>query len=316
MTAANNGEGKPEEDDPFGYLYEDGQAAGAAPPSGRGRGYGYPGSATQPGVPRTSYNHVRTVGERQYGQQPPPQQGYHQPNARYAAPETYPGGAPAQQPHPQQPPQGGGRGPNTKGLLVGALAVVAVVLIAIGVALWNNDDDKKSTAGGEKNPQTGSSSAPQNPGEQPESEPPAPKPEENDLPEQDAATLKLGAPAELARDVEGAKGADGAYVKFNGVGGSASWSVDVPESGPYTLAITYAASAKDAKTSLTINGSEPREIRMKNWGRAAEGEWKWTNTFSFVELKKGKNELMISCNPGDECDALLDQVFLKKGHVR
>ena len=66
MTAGNNGASKPEDDDPFGYLYADGQAAGAQPP-GQG-GYGYPGPAAQPGVPRTSYNQVRTVGERQYGQ--------------------------------------------------------------------------------------------------------------------------------------------------------------------------------------------------------------------------------------------------------
>lgn len=103
MTAGNNGASKPEDDDPFGYLYADGQAAGAQPP-GQG-GYGYPGPAAQPGVPRTSYNQVRTVGERQYGQVPqqqaygqqaPPQYGqpngqYGQPNAQYAAPETYPG---------------------------------------------------------------------------------------------------------------------------------------------------------------------------------------------------------------------------------
>lgn len=68
MAAGNDGANKPENDDPFGYLYEDGQAAGAQPPGGGG--YGYPGPAqAQPGVPRTSYNQVRTVGERQYGGQ-------------------------------------------------------------------------------------------------------------------------------------------------------------------------------------------------------------------------------------------------------
>lgn len=95
MTAGNNGANKPEDDDPFGYLYEDGQAAGAQPP--RQGGYGYPGpAAPQPGVPRTSYNQVRTVGERQYGQQVPQQQpygqqqAYNQPNAQYAAPRRTP----------------------------------------------------------------------------------------------------------------------------------------------------------------------------------------------------------------------------------
>ncbi len=98
MTPGNNGASTPEDEDPFGYLYADGQAAGAQPPSGGG--YGYPGSV----------NRVRPVGERQYGgqqaaaaptaqyQQPygqtvPQQQSYGaQPNAHYQAPETFPGG--------------------------------------------------------------------------------------------------------------------------------------------------------------------------------------------------------------------------------
>ncbi|WP_369696753.1 hypothetical protein [Streptomyces sp. XD-27] len=131
MTAGNNGSDTPENDDPFAYLYrqegepsgqaQQGPAGAAAPRTG---GYGYPGPGTgtphQPGVPRTSYNHVRAVGERTYGQQVPSQhaqhgygqqgapqgspQGYGQPgynqpgygqqNAHYAAPETLPGGAP------------------------------------------------------------------------------------------------------------------------------------------------------------------------------------------------------------------------------
>ncbi|CAM5722392.1 CBM6 domain-containing protein OS=Streptomyces violarus OX=67380 GN=FHS41_007850 PE=4 SV=1 [Streptomyces violarus] len=40
MTPGNNGASTPEDDDPFGYLYADGQANGAQPPSG---GYGTPG---------------------------------------------------------------------------------------------------------------------------------------------------------------------------------------------------------------------------------------------------------------------------------
>lgn len=54
MTPGNNGASTPEDDDPFGYLYADGQANGAQPPSG---GYGYPNSV----------NRVRPVGTRQYG---------------------------------------------------------------------------------------------------------------------------------------------------------------------------------------------------------------------------------------------------------
>ena len=133
-TPGNNGANTPEDDDPFGYLYEDGQAARRqpAPHRWRLRLPGSDGGAAQPGVPRTSYNQVRTVGERKYGPIPhqqqyqgPPQQyrapasaaAYGQPTAQYAAPETYPGGAPPRQGPPPQQNGGGGRGPNTKGLL-------------------------------------------------------------------------------------------------------------------------------------------------------------------------------------------------------
>ncbi|WP_328399150.1 carbohydrate-binding protein [Streptomyces sp. NBC_00390] len=320
MTAANTGASTPEDDDPFGYLYEDGQAAGATPP-GQGRGYGYPGPAAQPGVPRTSYNQVRTVGDRrQYGQVPP-QQAYGQPAAHYAAPETYPGAAAQtrQVPIPAQQGHGGGHGggrsggPNTKGLLIGAIAVVAVVVIGIAAALITSGDEKDKAGGapGAGGTPTAAESVETTPETKPEESP-------AELPKQDAATLRLGPPATLAKDVPGAVGAGGAYVMFNGVGGSASWSVEVPEAGAYTLFITYSVPGKDAKTSLTVNGGEPRSINMKNFAKAAEGDWAkgWTNTYAYVNLDKGKNDLKISCEQGDQCEAYLDQVSLKAGNVR
>ena len=45
MTPGDNGASTPEDDDPFGYLYADGQANGAQPPSGGG--YGYPNSVSR-----------------------------------------------------------------------------------------------------------------------------------------------------------------------------------------------------------------------------------------------------------------------------
>ncbi|MES9509616.1 carbohydrate-binding protein [Streptomyces sp. NPDC000609] len=317
MTAGNNGANTPEDDDPFGYLYEDGQASGAQPP--RQGGYGYPPAASQPGVPRTSYNQVRTVGERQYGQQVPQQQaygqqqGYGQPNAQYAAPETYPGA-----PTTHVPQQGGGRGgrsggPNTKGLLIAAVAVVLVVLIGIGAALiTGNDKDKK------KNETTNSA----DPGSQVEE---SPKPEQStspeapaELPKQDAATLKLGGTAQLDNTTKGAKSANGQYINLNEVGRSATWSVEVPKAGEYTLFVTYGVPGKDAKTSLTVNSEAPRGINMKNYANAPDGDLEkgWTNTFAYVNLNKGANTLMISCNEGDQCDANLDQLSLKAGHVK
>lgn len=322
MTAANNGASTPEDDDPFGYLYADGQQSGATPP--RQGGYGYPGPAAQPGVPRTSYNQVRTVGERQYGQQVPHQQAYgqqqygQQPTAAYAAPESYPGAGAQTRQVPAAHHEGNGRaghggrsgGPNTKGLLIGAIAVVAVVVIGIGAALMSNGDEKDKASG--ENPGGGTPSAAES--VRPSNEP-SDKPEAPELPKQDAATLTLGAPAALAKDVPGAKGADGAYVMFNGVGGSAGWSVEVPEAGAYTMYITYSVPGKDAKTSLTINGGQPREINMSNFAKAKEGDWSkgWTNTYAYVNLEKGKNDLKISCEQGNQCEAYLDQVWLEAG---
>ncbi|MFD7864508.1 carbohydrate-binding protein [Streptomyces sp. NPDC057682] len=317
--AGNNGASTPEDDDPFGYLYEDGQAAGAQPPGGQG-GYGYPGPAAQPGRPRTSYNQVRTVGERQYGQVPPqqaygqPQQPYGQPNPQYAAPETYPGGPATQV--PRQGGHGGGSGkggPNTKGLLIGAVAVVAVVLIGIGAALMTDDGDKG------KKDEAGSSSTSGPAGEVEES----PTPEAStsssappELPKQDAASLKLGGDAALDNSVKGAKSNNGQYINLNAVGRSATWSVEVPEAGEYTLFVTYGVPGKDAKTSLTVNAEDPRSINMKNFANAPEGDLEkgWTTTYAYVNLTKGANTLMISCNEGDQCDANLDQLSLKAGH--
>ncbi|ANW18956.1 carbohydrate-binding protein [Streptomyces clavuligerus] len=329
MTAAgNNGASTPEDDDPFGYLYEDGNAAGAASPSGRGRGYGYPGPGTpQPGVPRTSYNHVRAVGERTYGgghhaahQQPPQQaygqQQYGQPHPQYAAPETYPGGAPTR-PAPPQPGGGRGRGPNTKALLIAAIAVVVAVVAGITAAVINNNG--KNEADGDKQPvATNSASGAPSPPEEPKDEPKDEKPSASrpaGLPKEDAATLRLGGPATAENSVKGSKGTGGGYVKFNGVGGSASWSVDVAEAGPYTLHVTYSVPGKDSNPSLTVNSDPPRDIRMNNFAGAKEGDWEtWTYTWSHTNLQKGKNDLKISCEEGDTCDVLLSQVWLEAGH--
>ncbi|MEU0657647.1 carbohydrate-binding protein [Streptomyces lavendulocolor] len=317
MAAGNNGASTPEDDDPFGYLYADGQTAGAQ--ARQGGGYGYPGPAAQPGVPRTSYNQVRAVGERQYGggggQVPPQaqyQQQYAQPNPQYAAPESYPGADRTRPVPPVPSPQRGG--PNTKGLLIGAIAVVLVVVIGITVAVLTNtkDDPKGSNAGG------GGSAPPTAVQQSPSPKPSQSAEEPVELPKQDAATLRLGGPARLGTDIKGAKGADGAYVMFNGTGGSASWTVDVPADGPYTLFLSYSVPGKDANATLSVNGGSPREIRMKNFAHAPEGDWEkgWTYTYSYAELKKGSNTMTMSCEAGNQCEAYLDQVWLQQGQVK
>ncbi|MFF1376478.1 carbohydrate-binding protein [Streptomyces sp. NPDC058308] len=328
MTPGNNGENTPSapqgDDDPFGYLYEDGQAAGATPPSGGG-GYGYPG-------PRSSYNHVRAVGDRRpaygqqtyggqqaYGQQVPPQQpqqGYGRPNAHYTAPEAQPGGAPVAS--PQHAPAGGGgrgRGPNTKGLLIAAIAVVAVVALGIGAALiTGNDDDKSDGANAGAKPSHAQSVEPS---EKPSKKPAKPA----DLPKTDAKALKLEGGTTTASDVKGAKAGGGVYVAgLNNVGASVTWTVDdIPKDGAYTLFVGYGVPGKPAKTTLSVNGSDSqRKLNMDNFAHAEQGAWDkgWTETYVYVQLTKGTNTVTVSCQQGDQCDANLDRLWLKAGHVK
>ncbi|MEU8763646.1 CBM35 domain-containing protein [Streptomyces sp. NPDC048659] len=315
MAAGNDGAKTPEDDDPFGYLYEDGQAAGAQPP--QGAGYGYPGPVSQPGVPRTSYNQVRTVGERQYGgpqayvpqqQGQPGQQGYHQPHPQYAAPETYPGGPQTRPIH--QPPAGRG-GPNTKGLLIGAVAVVAVVVLGIAAAVITNSGEDKNTAGA-----TAGGSGATTPAEDSPSTAPTPSSQPpTALPQQDAATLKLGGSAVLAKDIKGAEGADGAYVTgFNAVGSSVTWHATMPTEGRYRLTVRYAIPAVDANATLTVNGkANSQPIGLKNFIKSSDPnlEKNWQTTWAPVDLKKGANEIKISCETGNQCDVLLDWLEVK-----
>ncbi|PZG98425.1 carbohydrate-binding protein [Streptomyces sp. NTH33] len=308
MTAGNNGASTPEDDDPFGYLYADGQANGAQPPSG---GYGYPNAV----------NRVRTVGQRQYGQQAPaaphgqaPQQqgAYSRPNAHYAAPETHPGGAPTG----RRPGQGGGdRGPNTKGLLIGAVAVVAAVVIGIGVAMINGDsDDKGENKAGATTPTATQSSEPS-----PSTSNSAPS--EGELPKTDAEALQVDGGATKASDIKGARTADGVYVtNFNNVGASVTWAVnDIPEDGKYTVFIGYGVPGKDGTATLTVNGTaSSTPVNLRNWAEAPEGDYEkgWTKTYNWIQLNKGTNTIKISCEGGNQCDANLDQLWLAKGWVK
>ncbi|MFE5816762.1 CBM35 domain-containing protein [Streptomyces sp. NPDC056479] len=316
MTSGNNGASTPEDDDPFGYLYADGQANGAQPPSGGG-GYGYPGSV----------NRVRAVGQRQYGQpaptaaygQVPQQQGtYGQPNAHYAAPETHPGGATTAQ---QQPAYSGGNGsggrggPNTKGLLIGAIAVVAAVVIGISVAMLGGDGEKDD-AGGD----TGST-----PTQSQQSSEPSPSNSnsaaaEDDLPTIDAKALALAGGATTASDIKGAKADGGVYVNgFNAVGSSVTWSVDgIPKSGKYTVYVGFSVPGKDGNATLTVNGTpSTAPVSFKNYAKGPEGDYEkgWTKTYNWIQLNKGTNTIKVSCEQGNQCDALIDQMWLVKGWV-
>ncbi|MET9549571.1 carbohydrate-binding protein [Streptomyces sp. NPDC006627] len=330
MTPGNNGENTPSapqgDDDPFGYLYEDGQAAGATPPGGGG-GYGYPG-------PRSSYHHVRAVGDRRpaygqaqagqqtYGQQVPqqqPQQGGHgRPNPHYTAPEAQPGGAPVTS--PQYAPAGGGgrgRGPNTKGLLIAAIAVVAVVAIGIGAAMLfgGKDEDKGDDAQAGGKPSQATSVEP--------SEKPKKKPDEKtvELPKTDAKALQLQGGTTTASDVPGAKADGGVYVAgFDKVGAQVTWTVNgIPKDGSYSLRVNYGVPGKDSNATIFVNGKkQTRPLNMENFAHAKEGDWEngWTNTWAVVQLTKGTNTVTVSCEQSDLCGstgANIDQMWLVKG---
>ncbi|NGO80672.1 carbohydrate-binding protein [Streptomyces sp. YC504] len=315
-TPGDNGARTPEEEDPFGYLYADGQAAGATPPPGGG-GYGYPG--------RSSYNQVRTVGERQYGQQPQQAygqqapQGYGQPapqgyDAHYSAPETYPGDATRTMSSQQSSHGGGGgrgRGPNSKGLMIGAVAVVAAVVVGIGIAMLGGDDDKDPQAGsgGDGGTTAGESVKPSEPAENKDDKP-------IELPKTDAKVLQLTAPAVTASDVKGSKA--GTYVAgFNQVGAALTWQIDgFEKAGSYSLRVTYGVPGEDTTGTLTVNGNkQTRPLNMKNFANAKAGDWEkgWTSTYAVVQLKKGTNIITLSCEQSDKCNANIDQMWLVKG---
>ncbi|MEU9269778.1 carbohydrate-binding protein [Streptomyces sp. NPDC048251] len=315
MTSGNNGASTPEDDDPFGYLYADGQANGAQPPSGGG--YGYPNSVSR----------VRAVGERQYGQQQtaqygqqptmPQQQGtYGQPNAHYAAPENFGGGGPSTGRQPAQNGGGRGRGPNTKGLLIGAVAVVAAVVIGIAVAMANGDDGSDDNKASDQPATSASASASPSPSE-------SAGDDENkaEIPPVDAKALNLGGSAALASDVEGAQAAGGVYVgNLNQVGNSVTWTVNgVPSDGDYTLFAHYSVPGEDQEMTLTVNGKTfGSKFPLKNYAKGPAGDFVkgWTTSYTYPTLTKGTNTLTLSCQDGDKCNVLLDQLWVKSGHVK
>ncbi|MER5530672.1 carbohydrate-binding protein [Streptomyces sp. NPDC002677] len=312
MTPGDNGASTPEDDDPFGYLYADGQARGAQPPSGSG-GYGYPNAVSR----------VRSVGERTYGgqQQAPqygggqtiPQQqpgagGYgQQPSAAYQAPETFPGGAPTGR--QQMPSSGRGRGPNTKGLLIGAIAVVAAVVIGISVAMMNgnSDDDKAS---GDASP---SVSASQSASPSPSSTSSAST--SGDIAPVDAKTFHLDGGASTASDVKGAKSDGGIYVtNFSQTGAGVTWTVNgIPSDGLYTVYAHYSA-VQDESMTLSINGKTfGSKFPLDNYTGQSDPTKAWTTSYTYPTLTKGTNVISLSCQSGDSCDVLLDQMWLRQG---
>ncbi|SCK06645.1 hypothetical protein [Streptomyces sp. WMMB 322] len=324
MTAENDGTGAtPEGDDPFAYLYR--QEGGEGSP------------APQSGAPRRSYNQVRAVGERQYGGYGGQYGGQHgggagtqqtaaygqQPNAHYAAPETMPGGRAAAQQSPGGHGGGNGHGApggrSRNGLLIGALSVVAAVVIGIGAAIYFNSGGEEGQDAGAT---AGAGAGDGGKGQDQDQDTGADKPSKGELigEKQDASGFQLAGGAAAASDIPGAASKDGSYVgSMNVTGASATWSADVPEAGAYTLFVRYGVPGKDANSTLTINGQPASQpLNMSNFGKAQEGDWEkgWTRTWAWVSLKQGSNTFKLSCEQGNKCDFNLDQAWLKAGKVK
>ncbi|AWZ04992.1 MULTISPECIES: CBM35 domain-containing protein [unclassified Streptomyces] len=343
-NSPNGGADKPEDDDPFGYLYEDGQAAGATPP-GQGGGYGYPGlvggqsGGAQPGVPRTSYNQVRTVGDRPYGgqrgpvpyQQGGPQQGGPQQSqgyqAQYQAPEALQAGGYGVPPQQQSAPQytqsvplpgggghGGGGGSSRKGMLIAAVAVVAAVAIGIGAAVTFGDKDKNDDKN-KANPGQ-SQSAPSN---NPSGQPSGSASPEAELPKGDAGGpgMVISGGASLMNTTPGAKSASGQYVgNFNQPGAAVTWTLDVPKEGTYRLYVRFGIPGEDANGTLAVNGKpNGSPLSMRNFAGSAKGDWEkgWQSTWGQVTLNKGTNTIKLSCEAGNKCQVNIDQLWLQAG---
>lgn len=331
MTAGNDG--TPENDDPFGYLYR--SEGGEQQPD--------PAAVQQPGMPRTSHHQIQRVGERrpQPPQQQPsygypqqqqqqqsaygyPQQTQQQPPAYgYPQQQQQPGpGQPGRQSPPEQPPysrraggggQDGGGPPSRKGLLIGAVAVVAAVAIGIAFAMTNGsgNDDKKKTDSKATTPAVTSTAPSKAP-----SASAAPTPFDSTM--VDASTLTLAGGAQQSTEHPGAAAAGGTYVDhLTAVGASATWTVTVPKDGQYTLFTYYGNAGDDATLTLSVNGT-PRSgpVNLRNYGHYTDWAKAWNNhTYSWIDLKKGSNTLQLSCQQGNQCAVNLDQVDLKEGQV-
>jgi hypothetical protein len=307
MTAGNNGTPEPGTDDPFAYLYrQEGAEAGqtAAAPTG------------QPGVPRTSYNQVRAVGERRPSPQQPPAYGYPP-----QQPPQY-----GTQPLPEQPSRSGGhgghgsghsggtgRGPNNKGLLIGAVAVVAAVAIGIGVAMANGSDNTNTGANSSPSASTGTTSGSNGSSSQPSES--ASSTASTGLGTVDAAAQSLTGGAQKSTEHSGARAAGGEYVDhMTSVGATVTWTVDMAKAGSYRLYVRYANAQKDPASATTVvNGTALNyKMSLKNYGK--EGDWTaWYKSYQTVNLKQGSNTIAMTCGNGDACHFNLDQLAVTDG---
>ncbi|MCD9878176.1 CBM35 domain-containing protein [Streptomyces guryensis] len=132
------------------------------------------------------------------------------------------------------------------------------------------------------------------------------------------SSVQLAGGATRASDVKGAQSSDGGYVTgLNQAGASITWTFDgIPKAGKYSVYVGYSVPGKDGNATLTFNGTPSTyPVKLKNWTGATAGDYEkgWTTTYNYVELKQGPNTVSVSCGQGNQCDALIDRLWLVEG---
>lgn len=301
MSGNTAGNAPDDGDDPFAYLYRpEGGQSGPVP--------------RQP-----SYHQVRPVGERTYGggyggghgggsAGPRGQQGYRRPDARYTAPENQPGAGP----YGGGPDRGdpGGPEPRRNGLLIGAIAVVAAVVLGVGAALLSSGGgadpaDDGGTASTSQYGENGSRS------DQQQDETPADDEEQpNGLPAADLSQLQLAGGAVLDSSVEGARSDGGEYVTGLSPQGQITWTFDFEgDPGQYRMYVGYSVEHGNHKLGFLVNG-QPRDdrVELKDYGKSGAFATNWTETWNLIDVREGSNTVQFTCD--GSCDALIDQIRL------
>ncbi|KAB8158835.1 hypothetical protein FH609_029050 [Streptomyces sp. 3MP-14] len=293
MSAGNSGQGTPDGgDDPFAYLYR--PEAGQAPP---------PAAPRQP-----SYNQVRPVGERTFGGQ----QGYrqqHSPDARYAAPETQPGGYGG----PPSDRRRGDQDNRRNGLLIGAIAVVLAVVIGVGAAILFSGDGEGDEASGEETAEPTDDGEGEDEGASGDEEP-SEEPEPDELPAADITQLPLTGGAALEATFQGSRSEAGSYIALlNRQGSTITWTFDFQgEPGMYRVYMGYSTISDGQSLSFSVNGT-PREdpVDLQDYNPNSDS-WddSWAHTYNLVELVEGENTLQYSCTAS--CDVAVDQLYVSE----
>ena len=67
--------------------------------------------------------------------------------------------------------------------------------------------------------------------------------------------------------------------------------------------------------SWTPSNGKPfgSKLNLANFTKNNDPAKAWTQTYAYPSLNKGTNVVSLSCEAGDKCDILLDQLWLKQG---